>query len=178
MDEIQDYIEEHAKEDVAVHLLVDLTEDGWRARLLGEKGYFDTRIVFIAESGPKLARKKRLAVMDQDGANPRYLSRGEDLVLTPRFSPSSPRNSTKTLKTLAAQKSGLPAFGTPMFMPGQYSTMFSAQTCSVQASALRRYVTCADHGVVNTFGSSIVASYQMTSGVISVIRSVTFMASL
>ena len=39
MDEIQDYIEEHAKEDVAVHLLVDLTEDGWRARLLGEKGH-------------------------------------------------------------------------------------------------------------------------------------------
>jgi TolB protein len=58
-------------------------------RLTGEKGYFDTRIVFVAESGPKNARVKRLAIMDQDGANLRYLTEGGDLVLTPRFSPSS-----------------------------------------------------------------------------------------
>ena len=58
-------------------------------RLTGEKGYFDTRIVFVDESGPKDRRVKRLAIMDQDGANVRYLTRGEDLVLTPRFSPST-----------------------------------------------------------------------------------------
>ena len=58
-------------------------------RLTGEKGYFDTRIVFIDETGPKERRVKRLAIMDQDGANVRYLTRGEDLVLTPRFSPST-----------------------------------------------------------------------------------------
>jgi TolB protein len=58
-------------------------------RLTGEKGYFDTRIVFVEESGPKDKRVKRLAIMDQDGANVRQLSRGDDLVLTPRFSPSS-----------------------------------------------------------------------------------------
>jgi len=58
-------------------------------RLAGEKGYFDTRIVFIDETGPKERRVKRLAIMDQDGANVRYLRRGEDLVLTPRFSPST-----------------------------------------------------------------------------------------
>jgi TolB protein len=58
-------------------------------RLTGEKGYFDTRIVFIDESGAKDRRVKRLAIMDQDGANVRYLTRGEDLVLTPRFSPST-----------------------------------------------------------------------------------------
>ncbi|MEA2902926.1 MAG: TolB protein [Alphaproteobacteria bacterium] len=55
-------------------------------RLTGEKGYFDSRIVFVDESGPKERRVKRLALMDQDGANVRYLTRGDDLVLTPRFS--------------------------------------------------------------------------------------------
>jgi TolB protein len=58
-------------------------------RLTGEKGYFDSRIVFVDESGAKNRRVKRLAIMDQDGANVRYLTRGEDLVLTPRFSPST-----------------------------------------------------------------------------------------
>ena len=57
-------------------------------RLTGEKGYFDTRIVFVDESGPKNQRKKRLAIMDQDGANVRYLSDGKSIVLTPRFSPN------------------------------------------------------------------------------------------
>jgi TolB protein len=58
-------------------------------RLTGEKGYFDSRIVFVDESGSKERRVKRLAIMDQDGANVRYLTRGDDLVLTPRFSPTS-----------------------------------------------------------------------------------------
>jgi len=58
-------------------------------RLTGEKGYFDSRVVFIDETGSKERRVKRLALMDQDGANVRYLTRGADLVLTPRFSPST-----------------------------------------------------------------------------------------
>jgi TolB protein len=76
------------------------TPDNWRRiahiisdaiyeRLTGDKGYFDTRIVFIDETGPKERRIKRLAIMDQDGANVRYLTRGDELVLTPRFSPST-----------------------------------------------------------------------------------------
>jgi len=76
------------------------TPDNWRRiahiisdaiyeRLTGEKGYFDTRVVFVDETGPKERRIKRLAIMDQDGANVRYLTRGDDLVLTPRFSPST-----------------------------------------------------------------------------------------
>jgi TolB protein len=76
------------------------TPDNWRRvahiiadaiyeRLTGEKGYFDTRVVFVAESGPKDNRVKRLAIMDQDGANVRYLTSGKDLVLTPRFNPSA-----------------------------------------------------------------------------------------
>jgi len=56
--------------------------------LTGESGYFDTRIVYVSESGPKDKRVKRLAIMDQDGFNSRYLTNGKDLVLTPRFSPS------------------------------------------------------------------------------------------
>lgn len=58
-------------------------------RITGESGFFDTRVVFVDETGSKLNRKKRLAIMDQDGANFRHLTRGDDLVVTPRFSPSS-----------------------------------------------------------------------------------------
>ena len=58
-------------------------------RLTGEKGYFDSRVVFVDETGPPERRVKRLAIMDQDGANVRYLTRGDELVLTPRFSPST-----------------------------------------------------------------------------------------
>ena len=59
-------------------------------RLTGESGYFDTRIVFVAESGPKTKRVKRLAIMDQDGYNPTFLTDDPSYqVLTPRFSQSS-----------------------------------------------------------------------------------------
>lgn len=58
-------------------------------RMTGEAGYFDTRVAFIDETGPKKRRIKRLAIMDQDGHNIRYLTRGDHLVLTPRFSPRS-----------------------------------------------------------------------------------------
>ena len=58
-------------------------------RLTGERGYFDTQVAFIDETGPKDRRRKRLAIMDQDGANVRLLSQGGELVLTPRFSPTA-----------------------------------------------------------------------------------------
>jgi TolB protein len=58
-------------------------------RITGEEGYFDTRIVYVAESGPQNRRVKRLAIMDQDGANNRFLTDGQALVLTPRFSPTA-----------------------------------------------------------------------------------------
>ena len=66
------------------HLVADLVYE----RLSGEKGYFDTQVVFVDETGPKDKRNKRLAIMDQDGANIRLLSQGKELVLTPRFSPT------------------------------------------------------------------------------------------
>ena len=69
--------------------IAHLVSDQIYERITGEKGYFDTRIVFISESGPKLNRRKRLAVMDEDGANPVFLTQGDYLVLTPRFNPSA-----------------------------------------------------------------------------------------
>ena len=69
--------------------IAHLVSDAIYERITGEKGYFDTRIVFVAESGPKLNRRKRLAVMDQDGANPVFLTQGDYLVLTPRFNPTA-----------------------------------------------------------------------------------------
>jgi TolB protein len=58
-------------------------------RITGEKGYFDTRIVFISESGPATKRVKRLAIMDEDGFNPIFLTNGSYMVLTPRFNPTA-----------------------------------------------------------------------------------------
>jgi len=67
-------------------------------RLTGEKGYFDTRVVFVAESGARGKRIKRLAIMDQDGANPSYLTDGSSLVMTPRFSSNSQEITYMSLK--------------------------------------------------------------------------------
>lgn len=75
------------------------TKDNWRRvahviadaiyeRLTGEKGYFDTRIVYVSESGPATRRIKRLAIMDQDGENHKFLTNGAAMALTPRFSPN------------------------------------------------------------------------------------------
>ena len=80
-------------------LVLITTLDNWRRishmisdkvyeRLTGERGYFDTRILYVSESGPKNQRIKKLAIMDQDGANHRHLTSGKELVLTPRFNPT------------------------------------------------------------------------------------------
>jgi len=61
------------------------------SRITGESGYFDSRVVYVSESGPKNARLKRLAVMDYDGANVQYLTDSSTIVLAPRFSPSGDR---------------------------------------------------------------------------------------
>ena len=81
----QQYFSTTDKSRRIAHIIADAVYE----RLTGEKGYFDTRVVFVDETGPKERRIKRLAIMDQDGAGTRYLTRGEDLVLTPRFNPST-----------------------------------------------------------------------------------------
>mgnify|MGYP001204286876 CR=1 FL=1 len=67
------------------HIITDKVYE----RLTGEKGYFDTRIIYVAEEGPKTQRIKKLAIMDQDGFNTKYLTLGNELVLTPRFNPTN-----------------------------------------------------------------------------------------
>jgi len=67
------------------HIITDKVYE----RLTGEKGYFDTRIIYVAEEGPKVKRIKKLAIMDQDGFNTKYLTLGNELVLTPRFNPTN-----------------------------------------------------------------------------------------
>lgn len=66
------------------HIMADVIYE----RLLGEKGYFDTRVVYVSATGPRDRRTKRLAIMDQDGANNRLLTDGSWMVLTPRFHPT------------------------------------------------------------------------------------------
>jgi len=67
--------------------IAHMISDAAFSRITGEKGFFDSRIVYVEESGPKDHRRKRLAIMDQDGANTHYLTHGDELVVTPRFSP-------------------------------------------------------------------------------------------
>ncbi|MBP0466120.1 Tol-Pal system protein TolB [Roseomonas sp. PWR1] len=69
------------------HLISDVIYE----RLLGEKGYFDTRVVYVSETGPRDRRTRRLAIMDQDGENHRFLTDGRFAALTPRFHPSAER---------------------------------------------------------------------------------------
>jgi len=67
------------------HIITDKVYE----RLTGEKGYFDTRIIYVSEKGKKVSRIKKLAIMDQDGFNTKYLTLGNELVLTPRFNPTN-----------------------------------------------------------------------------------------
>ena len=87
-----------AKEMIALSFTT--TPNNWRRvahiisdkiyeRLTGETGYFDTRIAYVSETGPKNQRVKKLALMDQDGFNTKYLTLGNELVLTPRFNPTN-----------------------------------------------------------------------------------------
>jgi TolB protein len=69
--------------------IAHLISDQVYERLIGEQGYFDSRVVFVDETGPADRRVQKLALMDQDGANVRYLTEGSDQVLTPRFSSST-----------------------------------------------------------------------------------------
>jgi TolB protein len=89
-----------AQKEIANGIKYDGTVDKWRRiahkvadevykRITGEDPYFDTKIVFVSESGPKNNRKKRLALMDQDGANRVFLTTDQSIVLAPRFSPNA-----------------------------------------------------------------------------------------
>jgi TolB protein len=80
----QQYSTEASNARRVAHIVADAVF----TRVTGEKGFFDSRVVFVDETGSAENRKKRLALMDQDGFNVKYLTRGEGLVVTPRFSPA------------------------------------------------------------------------------------------
>jgi TolB protein len=81
----------HGVDANAWRRMAHLASDAVFERLTGETGFFDTRILFVDESGPKDKRRKRLAIIDQDGANFRALSSGDELLVTPRYSPKGDR---------------------------------------------------------------------------------------
>ena len=115
--------------------------DAVYSQITGEGGYFDSRVVFVAESGPRTARVKRLAIMDQDGENIRTLTDGQALVIAPRVSPTgdravyttyqtgSPRIALMDLRSGQAQLVGeIPGAMTfsPRFSPDGRALVFSA----------------------------------------------------
>jgi TolB protein len=133
---------EFASADENWRRIAHKVSDAIYKRLTGEDGYFDSRIVFVAESGPPLARIKRLAVMDQDGANPSFLTDGRDMILNPRFnaqgqqivySALSQRGlkvwvlDIETGRREAIQGTGNMAYA-PRFTPDGQSILFSSDT--------------------------------------------------
>ncbi|PZX19664.1 TolB protein [Palleronia aestuarii] len=128
------------------------SQDAWRrlahkvsdavySRITGEGGYFDSRVVFVNEAGPKNARQKRLAIMDYDGANVQYLTDSTALVLAPRFSPDGERVLFTSYETgfpeiyqldvgpVSRQKLSVPAESmtfAPRYAPDGETVVFSA----------------------------------------------------
>lgn len=134
----QQYFTESANWRRVAHMI----SDGAFTKITGLGGFFDTRIVFVDESGPKENRRKRLAIMDQDGANIRYLTQGDTMVVTPRFSPvtqdvafmsqrsgEQPRVQVLNLETGARQVVGnFPDMtSSPRFSPNGQSIVLSLQ---------------------------------------------------
>ncbi|MGB0907044.1 MAG: Tol-Pal system beta propeller repeat protein TolB [Maricaulaceae bacterium] len=83
--------------------LAHKVSDAVYSQLTGEQGYFDSRIVFIDEKGPKTNRRKRLGIMDQDGANTQFLLSGTDTVITPRFSPNAQKITYMSYESMRPQ---------------------------------------------------------------------------
>ena len=121
--------------------IAHIVSDAIYESLAGETGYFDTRVVYVAESGPKANRTKRLAIMDQDGANVQYLTQGNSLALTPRFSPNQDllaymnfvdgNPQVYLLQLSTGQQQRLGAFGqmtfSPRFSPDGGTVVFSVE---------------------------------------------------
>ena len=110
-------------------------------KLTGQGAYFDTRIVFVSESGPKSRRIRRLAIMDQDGANPQFIDAGIDQIFTPRFSTNTQQITYMELKDSGAavylfnietgRRESLGAFSgmvfAPRFSPDGQKVAFSVE---------------------------------------------------
>ena len=151
----------------SVRRLGHLTADSVYERLTGEVGYFDTQIVFIAETGPVDERIKRMAIMDQDGFNFRYISDEKTFVMSPHFSPNlrtiiflSYRNDDPSVWTLdmdTGQQRRLGKFGGMNFSP-----RFSPDGTKIALSLVKNGITnIYEYSILDktlkqlTFGTSI-----------------------
>lgn len=157
------------------------SKDNWRRiahvvadaiyeRLTGDKGYFNTRIVYVSESGAATRRVKRLAMMDQDGENHKFLTDGKNLVLTPRFSPNmqkityleyvgnNPRVYVMDLNTNSRQVLGnFPGMTfAPVFSPDSSKVLISY--ASKGATNIYEMDLRTKHSKQLTFGSAISTS--------------------
>ncbi len=134
--------QQHQTGGEAWRRIAHIVSDTIYKSLTGEGGYFDTRVVYVSESGPKANRIKRLAVMDQDGANIQYLTEGRSLALTPRYSPSQNmlaymnyeegRPRIYLLNMATGQQQRIGDFGamtfSPRFSPDGQTLAFSVET--------------------------------------------------
>ena len=151
-----------------------VTPAGWRraahkctdlvyARLTGETGMFDSRIVYVAESGARTKRVKRLAIMDQDGANHRFLTSGQSLVLMPRFSPV---NETITYMSFAGDRPRVWLYniGTGrQEAVGNFDTMSFAARFSPDGRTLLFSVTRAGNADIFTYDIAARRTTRLTS---------------
>ena len=151
------------------------TVAGWRraahkcsdlvySRLTGESGYFDSRIVYVAESGPRIKRVKRLAVMDQDGANHQFLTSGASLVLMPRFSPA---NETIAYLSFAGNRARMMIYNvaTGAQRPvGEFSGMSFAGRFSADGQKLVFSVTSAGNSDIYVHDVASGSNRRLTSG--------------
>ena len=134
----------HGVDASAWRRLAHLSADAVFERLTGETGFFDTRIIFIDETGTKDKRRKRLAIIDQDGANFRALSSGDELLVTPRYSPrgnqvtfmaySGDRPQVQILDLATGQRSVIGQPGAMSFAP-RFSPNGASLAMSVQGGS-------------------------------------------
>ena len=151
------------------------TKDNWRRvahviadaiyeQLTGEKGYFDTRIVYISESGPATRRIKRLAIMDQDGENHKFLTNGAAMALTPRFSPNLQKVSYLSFAGDKPRVYILDIESGNQKLVGQFKGMTFAPVFSPDSSKL--LLSYAQNGVTNIYEMDLKSgkSKQLTTG--------------
>jgi TolB protein len=163
-----------AGEEQLMGMTFSTTTENWRRaahrisdaiyeRLTGEKGYFDTRIVFVAESGPRTRRIKRLTIMDQDGANPSFLTTGGALVLSPRFSPNSQMIAYMSLDERAGRVMLLDLETNRSEVLGSFGGMTSAPRFSPDGTRVALAVENAGNTDVHVMDLSTRASRRLTS---------------
>ncbi len=133
-------------------------------RITGESGYFDTRIVYVAETGQATQRVKRLAIMDQDGANHRFLTRGEGLVMTPRFAPDGETIAYLAYRGNEAQVALIDAAGGSERMLGSFDGMTFAPRFSPDGRTLALSLATGGATSLHLFDLRTQAMTRLTSG--------------